>query len=257
MERDAPPASRTILLVDDDPVTLEILSILLGADGHRVLRAGTGQQALTLLSAASGANSDSVTPDLVFLDLQMPGLSGRELARSIRSIFSRRGDSHPIRLLAMSASAPAKAVDADFDAFLLKPITSDSLAAALTALSPSLPAAPAPRPNGVLDRRVIDKLRAILPPDAIREIYLTYISDTRMRIAELERCAGLRDVDGLRRCAHMIKGAAAMAGVSGIATIASALEAGAVPEENHGSLFHSLRAACDDVEQTLIRHVRL
>jgi CheY-like chemotaxis protein len=251
MERVSPAASRTVLLVDDDPVSLEILSILLGAEGYRVRTASSGHQALTILSPATATVPDAIVPDLVFLDMQMPGLSGTDLLRAVRHLCRR-----PVRILGMSASQPARSALTEFDGFLLKPITVEHLNATLSRASLEASSA-AGRDGNVLDRRVIEKLRAILPPDAIREIYLTYVSDTRMRIQELERCAGMHDNDGLRRCAHMIKGAAAMAGVTGIASIASALEAGAIPAENQGSLFHSLRSACDDVEQTLIRHVRL
>ena len=41
-----------------------------------------------------------------------------------------------------------------------------------------------------------------------------------------------------------------MAGVPGIASIAAGLEAGQLPRRDHGKLFHQLRSACDDVEQT-------
>ena len=123
------------------------------------------------------------------------------------------------------------------------------LQAVLSAVSAPAARAAAVSEQGVLDERVVSKLRAIMPPDALREIYISYVTDTRSRIAELENCARSGDMDGLRRCAHMIKGSAAMAGVSGIVGIASALEAGVVASENHVNLFQHLRIACDDVEQ--------
>jgi hypothetical protein len=45
-----------------------------------------------------------------------------------------------------------------------------------------------------------------------------------------------------------------MAGVPGIASIAAGLEAGQLPRRDHGKLFHQLRSACDDVEQTMIKN---
>jgi HPt (histidine-containing phosphotransfer) domain-containing protein len=89
-----------------------------------------------------------------------------------------------------------------------------------------------------------------MPAESIRELYSTYVTDTRTRIEELELCAGRGDANGMRRCAHMLKGSAAMAGVRTIADIAAAFELGRVAKKNHKSLFHELRIACDDVEQT-------
>jgi len=104
-----------------------------------------------------------------------------------------------------------------------------------------------------LDSTIVTKLEAIMPPSAIRELYTVYVADTRHRIDELERYSADGDEDSLRRCAHALKGAAAMAGVSGIASIADGLEAGRLPRQDHVRLFHQLRSACDDVEQTMIK----
>jgi hypothetical protein len=44
-----------------------------------------------------------------------------------------------------------------------------------------------------------------------------------------------------------------MAGVPGIASIAAGLEAGRLPPQDYGTLFHQMRSACDDVEQSMIK----
>lgn len=68
--------SATILLVDDDPSIVGMLSARLSKRGFNVLTAGDGEAALETLQAHH--------PDLVILDVMMPKMSGWEVARSIR-----------------------------------------------------------------------------------------------------------------------------------------------------------------------------
>ncbi len=241
-----PLLARTILLVDDDPVSLEIVALLLGADGHRVLQAGGGEYALAMLLSSAAGSSNYPVPDIVLVDMQMPGITGHDIRRYVSSLPAPRP-----RILGMSATALPEQNTALFDDFLLKPFDFETLRNAISGL-PASGIKPISKPAGsALDQEVLHKLQAILPPEAIHEIYSTYITDTRQRIAELEQHSGQDDQEGIRRCAHMIKGSAAMAGVFGIFGIASALEAGTIPKENHHSLFQHLRIACDDVEQII------
>lgn len=65
----------SILVVDDDPDIRLLLRVELGAEGHRILEAGDGREALELLRAEA--------VDLVLLDMMMPVLDGWELLRAI------------------------------------------------------------------------------------------------------------------------------------------------------------------------------
>ena len=225
-----------VLLVDDDTIALELLSLLLAGAGTAVIRAHGGQEALDLLHSLP-------LPDLVLVDHQMPGVSGVDVARYIHSLPEPRP-----RVVAMSASPLPKADLALFDDFLFKPVDPDMLRAALAARPAWQHALPA-----ALDTSIVSKLQAIMPPSAIRELYTVYVADTRQRIAELEQYSAAGDEDALRRCAHQLKGAAAMAGVPGIASIAAGLEEGHLPRRDHRKLFHQLRSACDDVEQSMTK----
>jgi CheY-like chemotaxis protein len=66
----------TILVVDDEPANLELLEYLLGRSGHTVVVALGGRVGLD--------KAHEVRPDLIVIDLRMPGLDGWELARSVR-----------------------------------------------------------------------------------------------------------------------------------------------------------------------------
>ena len=69
----------TILIVDDDPAMLHYIRILLELDSYRVEAASSGLQALQLVGAG-------LTPDLVLLDVNMPGMDGLETLRSLLQI---------------------------------------------------------------------------------------------------------------------------------------------------------------------------
>lgn len=233
-----------VLLVDDDIIALELLGIMLSANGTQIERALGGQQALDHL------RTNQPLPDVVLVDHQMPEVSGTDIGRYVRSL----PDPRP-RVIAMSASPLPEGELAHFDDFLPKPVDRDLLRAAI---SGSSTAATTGAPSTTvlpesLDASTIDKLRAIMPPTAIHELYTVYVADTRQRIEELERYSATGNEEALRRCAHMLKGAAAMAGVPGVAIIAAGLEAGRLPRQDHGRLFHQLRNACDDVERSMTK----
>jgi CheY-like chemotaxis protein len=67
----------TILIVDDSPANRDFLATLLEYDGHRLLQAGDGIEALTLAQAEP--------PDLIIADILMPTMDGYELVRQLRS----------------------------------------------------------------------------------------------------------------------------------------------------------------------------
>ncbi len=78
-----------ILLVDDDPRNLDALEVILADPGYRLIRAGNGDDALRALLRNDVA--------VIVLDIQMPGVSGFELARLIKS--NRRFERIPILFL--------------------------------------------------------------------------------------------------------------------------------------------------------------
>jgi DNA-binding response OmpR family regulator len=70
-------ASKTVLVVDDDVKTVELVKLYLNRDGYRVLAAYDGAGALRLARERR--------PDLIVLDLMLPGVDGLEVCRSLRS----------------------------------------------------------------------------------------------------------------------------------------------------------------------------
>ncbi len=69
--------SKTIMAVDDESSLLELIKAILGAEGYNVIAVSNGREALEKLKKTK--------PDLVLLDMMMPGMSGREVCEKIRA----------------------------------------------------------------------------------------------------------------------------------------------------------------------------
>ncbi|MBI2163377.1 MAG: response regulator, partial [candidate division NC10 bacterium] len=77
-ELGTPRRTFRILVVDDEPVVLEALEALLTREGHEVLQASDGEAALR--------QAETARPDIILLDLHLPGLSGFEVVGRLRQI---------------------------------------------------------------------------------------------------------------------------------------------------------------------------
>ena len=116
-------AMATILLVEDHPATRELLVEYLEAEGHTVVEAGTGVEALTIAAAAA--------PDLVLLDLRLPDARGFDLAQRLRA-EARMANVPILALTAYPGDHVAEALAASgCTGYLTKPITRDILLEAL------------------------------------------------------------------------------------------------------------------------------
>jgi CheY-like chemotaxis protein len=107
-------AKGPILIVDDNPANLELLLVILARDGYELHTATDAAEALTLL--------DTITPCLILLDLQLPGMDGLELTRRLKA----KETTATIPIVAVTAFAmkgdEEKARQAGCDAYLTKPI---------------------------------------------------------------------------------------------------------------------------------------
>jgi len=112
---------RTILIVEDDPAVRKLASLILDAQGYRILAAASGCEALALQADQEQAI------DLLITDLVMPGMSGSEVARAFRA------RTPPLPVLFMSGYADEvvahEGMHPNDGAFLAKPFTPASLVA--------------------------------------------------------------------------------------------------------------------------------
>ena len=126
MEQSIPAAAgtgATVLLVDDEPIVREVVATYLRREGYRALEAGDGITARNLIERAQ--------PELVVLDVMLPGIDGLELCRWIRA----RSDVPVIMLTARGEEADRIAgLDLGADDYLAKPFNFAELLARVRAL---------------------------------------------------------------------------------------------------------------------------
>lgn len=134
---------KKILAVDDDATALGALRQILTQRGYDVAISGSGEEALEWLTER--------TPDLVILDVAMPGLSGFETCRRIRQ-DPRFRETPVVFLTAKGLLADmAEGLDAGSDLYLIKPVLASKLVALVAMfLSPGAPLARAASPEPVV-----------------------------------------------------------------------------------------------------------
>jgi len=119
---------KKVLVVDDDVKTVELVKLYLNRDGYRVLTAYDGTEALRL--AREGH------PDLIVLDLMLPGIDGLEICRTLR------GESDvPIIMLTAKTTDQDKLIGLDLgaDDYVTKPFSPRELAARVRVVLRRLP----------------------------------------------------------------------------------------------------------------------
>ena len=118
-----PVAPRRVLVVDDNVDAATMLNMLLRSLGHETRVAHDGQQALQV--------AEQFRPDIVLLDIGMPGLDGYEVARRLR----RGSQDRPLRIVAVTGwgqdADRQRSREAGFDLHLVKPVDAGQLAKAL------------------------------------------------------------------------------------------------------------------------------
>lgn len=108
------PEQARILVVDDDEAARNLLEAILDMDGYTVRSAASGEEAL--------AAAAQQLPDLILLDVSMPGIDGFEVARRLKA--DSRSRLIPIIMVTALADRTArlKGLEAGADEFLTKPV---------------------------------------------------------------------------------------------------------------------------------------
>jgi two-component system sensor histidine kinase BarA len=217
--------SLQVLAVDDNPTNLRLLALMLEELGVEPYLATGGQDALTL--------AQTHTFDLILLDIQMPEIDGREVARQLREGQNPNRRTQLVALTAHVLPEEHRALlELGFNRCMIKPITDDQLIGLLSDIKPG-PATPVPE----LPVRPVDPgqclQRARNKPDLARDMLQGVID---LLPALNQSLQGNPDDDALLNQVHKLHGACCYSGTPRLQAASLALE-------------EILKGDADDVEQ--------
>ena len=112
-------AGESIVVVDDNPINLKLLRVLLAGEGYEVRTAQDAEEAMALLQ--------NFRPRVILMDLQLPGMDGLELTRRLKAAPETRD----VVIIAVTSYAMKgdheKALEAGCDDYVTKPIDTEAL----------------------------------------------------------------------------------------------------------------------------------
>ncbi len=233
-DRDFP----TVLLIDDDMISREVIATILTLNGYTLHTAEDGATALEML------DSGKCTPPVILVDVQMPGLNGELLIRQLRAsseacIYAISGASLPVELKAA------------VDGFLQKPFSPEDLQKLLQERQPLLPESNLTPEEPVVSPKILSQFRQMMPEPTVREVYVAVVADLKKRSIALESAVAKRDVVEVRRIGHTIKGGCGMAGARQAARLGALLEAESDELNNSAAIQLELKLAQENLERML------
>jgi CheY-like chemotaxis protein/HPt (histidine-containing phosphotransfer) domain-containing protein len=227
------PEGLTVLVVEDNPVNQQLARSQLERLGLFPIVVTTGEECLALLGDA-----DAPPVDVIFMDHQLPGMSGVEATQRLRALGGAVAELPVIGLSAAASSSRSDRdafVDAGMDDFVAKPASLDDLSNAIARAlrRPRSTTADDGAPRGapidapvppVVDHAVLESLADELGGSSIVvELISTFLDELDPRI-EAILAGSTDDVAGARRAAHTLKSSARLLGAHLLADVCLAVE---------------------------------
>ncbi len=208
--------SLNVLVVEDDEATRLVASQFLAGLGHRVVAVEDGYRGVSAFAVER--------PDLVLMDISLPGLDGIATAEKMRAA----ADGRRLAIIAMSAHVFKTEIDrylaAGMDAYVAKPLTPEALGRAIDqalATRSSTPAA------GHADAKLLQDDLGALGQDAVLKILAVVEQTLPKRFADMRAALKSGDFEALARLAHVTYSSAAAAGFVRLCDAVSGLETAA------------------------------
>ncbi len=217
----APIRKLRILLAEDNPINQTVVARMLEKSGHILTLAQNGQEALSMFQTR--------TFDLIFMDVQMPGVDGLTSTRKIREC--ERGKGSHIPIVAMTAHAlkgdKERCLEAGMDGYLSKPVSGRSIQDAIAQFVSGEPKASAAHlssssgvtwdPAGALERLGGDEA-------LLNDLIGIFLEQTPKQFTILDQSIATPDFNLLERTAHTLKGELSYLGLSEAAEKCRVLE---------------------------------
>jgi signal transduction histidine kinase/CheY-like chemotaxis protein/PAS domain-containing protein/HPt (histidine-containing phosphotransfer) domain-containing protein len=254
-QEEAVPPLR-ILVAEDNPVNQRVVRHMLEKQGHQVRVAGSGAEALDALGQEAF--------DLVFMDVQMPGMDGLEATGELRKREQGTGRRTPV--VALTAHAMKgdreRCLQAGMDDYVTKPLSADALRRAIAEVfrgrTAVVAATPAPEgrdaPPAFDEAEALDRLGG--DRELLRQVIGIYREDSERLMGVMRDALGRWDARALRRAAHSLKGTVSLFGAAQATEAAGRVEAlgddGAGGEEALAALAEEvarLRVELDRIEE--------
>ncbi|HWR21604.1 MAG TPA: response regulator, partial [Verrucomicrobiae bacterium] len=210
-----------VLLAEDNPINQMLAVRLLEKEGHSVLVAGNGLQALAALERGPF--------DLVLMDVQMPEMDGLEATAAIRE--QERATERHLPIIALTAHAMKgdreRCLAAGMDEYLAKPLRAEALfgvivrllaepADASTSTSVVDPSAFSLQPSASTPESPFDEEELLervgRDVGLMREIVGLFLEEGPIRIIEIREAIDRGDAQALAKAAHTLKGAVSVFG---------------------------------------------
>ncbi len=219
----------TILVAEDGKVNQQVAMGLLSQRGHHVVIVNDGQEAVDALQQRSF--------DLVLMDVQMPNMDGLDATKIIRQKEQHTGRHIPI--IAMTAGAmkgdEERCLESGMDDYVSKPITPQTLfdtihrvttrerGASSETSGRANHASDPPAVTTVID---LESALALCSGDEQRLSLLskTLLNESADLMVKMQGAFQTADLEAIRRCAHTLKGSAAIFGATSVVELAEQLE---------------------------------
>ena len=213
-----------ILVTEDEDTTRELLTELLQKSGHTVTGARDGREAVAALERGEF--------EIVFMDQEMPGMSGIEATRAIHQ-QQALGGKRPV-IVGLSGNGTETdeklCLAAGMDAFLAKPVRMGELFSLLAVLArrsqPPTPDQVELVPQGSYSENLAAHLlRATRGNEMIlRSLVKNFLADAPKKLAVLRRAIARRDAEALASIAHALKGSIGLFGAQKAVAAAETLQ---------------------------------
>jgi signal transduction histidine kinase/CheY-like chemotaxis protein/HPt (histidine-containing phosphotransfer) domain-containing protein len=239
-----------ILLAEDNAVNQRLAVKLLEKQGHQVVVAGNGKEALAALERDQF--------DLILMDVQMPEMGGLEATARIRE--REKATSGHIPIVAMTAHAlkgdRERCLEAGMDGYVAKPVQSRTLFETIDSVLPAEAASdaelPTPADEAAAKVEVFDSEAALAMIDGDLELFgelvTLFMSESAELLDQIRDAFTRRDAKALERAAHSLKGS-----VGAFHAEAARLAAQRLEDLGKAGDFEQAGSVCEELETEVAR----